>query len=411
MVQNAFFVLLHLVNKKPIALFLIQTASKLFHQLSHFFKGKHWLIFVLTAFVLFLIAEKPALAQGLLSDEMIKQGLKAASPGIPLPWDSILSERINQSVLQGDVLLSTFYPLKPYYHFFEQELKKRAMPIELAYLPMAISRMQVSFQDGWNRAGVWGLSPAVAARGGLRITRFWDERMDVQLATPLALNELQRLFAKYKDWWPAIIAFCNGEAALTNAYIRMDTKQASTFDLYHKGGLPVKECIPDFITTIFTAAYALGSDFMNVDQKGIPMASIVLKNKVARKDMISMLGFSADSFRLFNPVFQSEVLEPHPHLPIVLPQAYLALFMPLEDSLYAAYRMSPDSLKIRSDKGQAASSQTAGSRIIIYTVKKGDVLGKIAEKHSVRVKQIIDWNKLKGDTIYPGQKLKIHKYK
>jgi len=44
---------------------------------------------------------------------------------------------------------------------------------------------------------------------------------------------------------------------------------------------------------------------------------------------------------------------------------------------------------------------------IFYTVKKGDTIGKIAIKNKVKIAQVKKWNKLKSNTIYPGQKLKI----
>ncbi|MEP7128364.1 MAG: LysM peptidoglycan-binding domain-containing protein, partial [Chitinophagales bacterium] len=48
------------------------------------------------------------------------------------------------------------------------------------------------------------------------------------------------------------------------------------------------------------------------------------------------------------------------------------------------------------------------AKSITYTVKNGDYLGKIAEKHQVTVVQIKNWNKLKSTTVTVGQKLKIY---
>src|SRR5690606_14831835 len=44
-----------------------------------------------------------------------------------------------------------------------------------------------------------------------------------------------------------------------------------------------------------------------------------------------------------------------------------------------------------------------------HTVRRGDVLGTIANKYGVSVSDLKKWNKVKGNTIYAGQKLKIHK--
>jgi len=60
-------------------------------------------------------------------------------------------------------------------------------------------------------------------------------------------------------------------------------------------------------------------------------------------------------------------------------------------------------------KKSSSSSSTQGKTKITYTVKGGDVLGKIAEAHGVRVAQIKEWNGLESDAIRAGQKLVIYK--
>lgn len=47
------------------------------------------------------------------------------------------------------------------------------------------------------------------------------------------------------------------------------------------------------------------------------------------------------------------------------------------------------------------------SREIVHIVKKGETLAKIAEKYGVTTKDLIEWNRLKTQTLSPGQKLVI----
>ena len=56
-----------------------------------------------------------------------------------------------------------------------------------------------------------------------------------------------------------------------------------------------------------------------------------------------------------------------------------------------------------------AVGKASSSSYIIYKVRKGDVLGRIAQRHHVTVRQLKKWNNLKGDFIREGQKLKIYK--
>ena len=55
-----------------------------------------------------------------------------------------------------------------------------------------------------------------------------------------------------------------------------------------------------------------------------------------------------------------------------------------------------------------SSSSTSGQTKITYTVKKGDVLGKIAEAHGVGLSKLMEWNGLKNHNIKVGQKLTIY---
>ena len=51
---------------------------------------------------------------------------------------------------------------------------------------------------------------------------------------------------------------------------------------------------------------------------------------------------------------------------------------------------------------------TKGLAMLTYTVKRGDGLGRIADKYDCTITEIKKWNKLKSNTIMPGQKLKIY---
>jgi membrane-bound lytic murein transglycosylase D len=51
--------------------------------------------------------------------------------------------------------------------------------------------------------------------------------------------------------------------------------------------------------------------------------------------------------------------------------------------------------------------QLSKKKEITYTVKKGDALGLIADKHGVSISDLKNWNSLRKDMIYIGQKLVI----
>ena len=56
----------------------------------------------------------------------------------------------------------------------------------------------------------------------------------------------------------------------------------------------------------------------------------------------------------------------------------------------------------------ASRSESTSAEPVIYTVKLGDTLSQIAERHHVKLSDLKRWNNLKRDFIREGQKLKIY---
>ncbi|GAA3017869.1 LysM peptidoglycan-binding domain-containing protein [Tetragenococcus solitarius] len=59
------------------------------------------------------------------------------------------------------------------------------------------------------------------------------------------------------------------------------------------------------------------------------------------------------------------------------------------------------------NSGNNGSSSTSGSTS--YTVKSGDSVWLIANKHGITMNQLRSWNNIKNDFVYPGQKLTVKK--
>ena len=69
---------------------------------------------------------------------------------------------------------------------------------------------------------------------------------------------------------------------------------------------------------------------------------------------------------------------------------------------------SSSSAAVQSSAKPAAVQNAAPSNATTYVVKKGDVLGKIAERHGCTVAQLKQWNGLTSNNIKVGQKLKLN---
>lgn len=80
------------------------------------------------------------------------------------------------------------------------------------------------------------------------------------------------------------------------------------------------------------------------------------------------------------------------------------------DQLKAWNRLSGSTITVGQRlvvKGGGGTTSTGSAPVTTYTVRKGDTLGLIAERYNCTVAELKSWNGISGNTIYPGQKLKI----
>lgn len=281
----------------------------------------------------------------------ISKGLRKLEKTIPLPY--------HESLVRG----VKYYELKslpgPFIEnesFFETELLRRNMPIELKYLPVSLTDMRLDYESCDCR-GVWALPTLVAFQYGLTVDEDTDERLLVEPSTIVALDYLLELYQQYGDWWMSILAFSSSPNALQHAIVKSE-KFLELWDFFDQDLLANSIVIRNFIACNYVySAYT-------PEQKASALASFKevkvkrLSEEKARKTQEAQVAKS-------EPMPKSE---PKVEKPAKSNESYTT-----------------------------------------YTVKKGDTLIKIARKYHVSVSNIKKWNKLKNDFIREGQKLKIKK--
>ena len=163
---------------------------------------------------------------------------------IPLPYHEALDKTMKQ--LADKNLPTTFMTHEA---FIDSALLQRGMPLELKYLPYALSGMKADYHNG-DRCGYWALPTLVGMRYGLSIDGAQDERLSVGTSTLAALDYLNDLHKKYNDWWHSILAYANSPTSLSHAMIHYGT-EPELWDFYEHHLMPNTNVIADFIACVY----------------------------------------------------------------------------------------------------------------------------------------------------------------
>lgn len=277
--------------------------------------------------------------------------LKAMEKTLPLPYHESLPTQVKNC--SSKPIPCHF---ESYSAFMEMELQKRSMPLELKYLPFALSQMNPNFTKG-DRRGYWSLPSVVALRYGLNNEAQNDERLDLQPSTRAALDYLSELNAKYNNWWLSILAFANSPSALHHALMRSDDFP-DLWDFNDQKLLPNTKVIGDLIAYIY------------LDNQGELTFTQPIKKTIVQ------------------PAVENKTIEQNQSA------------------------KAPKQTVTKQDttpKTTPKNTTKPKQNVTYYTVKKGDTLTKIANKYHVTVNDLKKWNKLKNDRIDVGQKLTIKK--
>jgi len=92
------------------------------------------------------------------------------------------------------------------FHIVE-EIERRNMPMELAFVPYIESSFNPTAVSRASAMGLWQFMPATGASLGLKQNAFRDDRRDIEASTHKALDYLQELYDEFGDWHLSLAAY------------------------------------------------------------------------------------------------------------------------------------------------------------------------------------------------------------
>ncbi len=277
-----------------------------------------------------------------------------------------------------------------------EELKALAV-IESALNPLAISRA--------GARGMWQFMYRTAKLYGLNINSFVDERLDPIMSARAAARYLKESYDIFGDWSLAIASYNCGTGNVNRA-IRRSGGKHTFWDVYPYLPRETRGYVPAFVGSLYTMRYYREHGITpEVPPLPSPVDTFKITKRLHFKQVSEVVGIPLQDLRILHPQYSHDIVPGNDREYILrIPYKYVNAFVDAEDSLYSykeSEYFSAANLKKIQDGGD-------GERIV-YTVRSGDVLGKIAGRYRVSVNQIKRWNNLRSDNIRIGQKLVIYR--
>ncbi len=287
-----------------------------------------------------------------------------------------------------------------YYPLFEEKLDLFDIPLELKHLAVVESALNPSARSRVGASGLWQFMYNTGRIYGLEVNSYIDDRSDPYKSTIAACRYMSFLYGMYGDWNLVLAAYNSGPGNVNKA-IRRSGGERDYWKLRPYLPRETRGYVPAFIAVNYMMNYAAEHNLYPVVPERI--YSEIDTIRVCRETTFNQIeqytGVSVAELQLYNPSLKRNVIpETQTCRTLYLPVEAIGRFLANEDSMYH-YNAEP----------QTIDGYVVEDVVETYTVRRGDVLGVIAQRQGVGLSQLRAWNNLSGNNIYPGQKLEIRK--
>ena len=352
-----------------------------------------------------------------LPTEVLKERLRKLNEKTPfnVEYNPVLEQVIKSFLKNRRSSLERLMSLSDYYFpMFEQEMSNQKIPLEMKYLAIIESPLNPKARS---RAGATGLRQFMYATGksyGLEVNNYVDERSDPVRSTKAAAKYLNELYKIFGDWDLTLAAYNSGPGNVTKA-IRRSNGKTNYWNLRPYLPRETAGYVPAFLATLYIFEYAKEHGFKPQKRANhlFQTDTIRVKQAIPFKDIAEITGMDVQDIQFFNPSYQLDVV---PYVEgrnyaVRLPISEIGKFVANEQAIYN-YLNEQKAQREQILPEVAKGEQYAGGKSTkktIYTVKKGDNLGKIASRHGVSINNLKRWNRMKSNKVRVGQRLSIYK--
>jgi membrane-bound lytic murein transglycosylase D len=341
-----------------------------------------------------------------------------------------------------------------YIPLMKEILREKNLPEDLVYVAMIESGFN-PYAVSWARAvGPWQFMPSTGKLYGLKIDWWIDERKDPIKSTQAAAEHLKDLHNLFGSWPLALASYNAGAGKVQRAVLR--TRSEDFWDLKASRYIrkETKNYVPKYMAATIIAKDPTAYGFTESDVKPFTFDEIVLNESADLRLIARCAESTYEEIKELNPELKRWATPPHFNtyllrIPPGKKNIFLANFaaVPADQkikwerhevqrgetlsSIAKSYNASPEAIRdingLRKNrvipgkhllipldmngKSQDTNYVSAGhagkQQQILYRVRRGETLVKIARKHDITVADIREWNKGLGSSVRAGQKIKL----
>jgi membrane-bound lytic murein transglycosylase D len=319
-------------------------------------------------------------------------------------------------------------------------LKQEGVPADLIYLAQAESAFLPDAVSRKGARGIWQFMPYRGEEYDLDRSYFIDERSDPEKATRAAAHHLRDLYNMFGDWYLAMAAYNSGPMNVTRAIER--TGYADFWQLEKLHALPkqTENYVPIIIALALVAKDPAMYGIQVDPQKPEPFETIQPGQPIDLRLVADATGTDVDDLRDLNPELLRNVTPADPQFALKVPEGAAQKFQQniqqVPEDKWTSWRLHEvvDGETLRDiarsyhvsltalveanhlDSGAAVPDgfwldvpmAPPRARLVHYRVHRGETLDAIADRFDVTVSELKRWNRIRGDRVRPGARLRIY---
>jgi membrane-bound lytic murein transglycosylase D len=341
-----------------------------------------------------------------------KNRLDSIQKTVPLTYNQHVQDYIDIYSGRKDMMGKMLGLSDYYFPIFAKALKSFNIPEEIKYLPIIESSMNPYAVSRVGATGLWQFMYATAKGYGLNMDNFVDERKDPVQASYAAAAYFRDAYEELGDWLLAIAAYNCGMGNVKRAM-----EKSNSMDFWELRRYLPKET-RNYVPAFIAAVYVMNCpDQHQIQRKSSPFEkytdTIQVNHFVSIPELAEALDMDLDALCSLNPSYKKKIVNGTEASPkrLVIPRISLEDFTSIyeilnEDTRTGSMRVIlASNSDIKTVRKSPAKSRPA---FFYHKVSSGQNLGAIANKYHVEVQDLKVWNKLRGSTIVPGQKLKVY---